>query len=132
MSIDLPTLSSSGFVSDPAVKLERLVSYFFIADNSQSNQHIGRVASLPYLVKVHGSKPNILVERVQSALEGMLTPYFDTVSVSVTEEDPLTVQPQYNIIMEGSVTHNGKKYDIAKQLGVSNNILSSVSELNIK
>lgn len=132
MAVNLPSLSSSGFISDPAVKLDKLLSYFFVADFSQSNQHKGRVASLPYLVKNYGDQPNILVDRIQTTVENMLGAYFESVQVLVTEEDPLTVKPEYNVRLEGSVTHNGKKYDIARLLNVSNSTLMSVSELQIK
>lgn len=132
MSIDLPTLSSGGFISDPAVKLERVLSYFFIADYSQSNQHRDRVASLPYLIKTHGHNPSVLVERIQTTLEGMLSAYFESTYVDVSQEDPLTVSPEYNIVMEGTVTHGGKKYDVSRLLTISNSTLSSVSELQIK
>lgn len=132
MAIDLPTLSSAGFVSDPAVKLERLVSYFFITDYSQSNQHHGRVASLPYLIKAHGTNPDILVDRIQVALENMLSSYFDAVNVEVREEDPLLSNPVYNIVLEGTVTQDGKRYDISKLLNISHNTLNKVSELQIK
>lgn len=132
MSVDLPTLSSGGFISDPAVKLEKLIAYFFIADYSQSNQHKDRVASLPYLIKAHGNTPNILAERIQSSLEIMLGAYFESTHVEVYEEDPLSSDPKYNIILEGTVTHGGKRYDISRLLTVANSTLSSVSELQIK
>ena len=132
MSVDLPTLSSGGFIRDPAVKLERIISYFFIADYSQSNQHRDRVSSLPYLIKTYGHDPSILVERIQSALEGMLGAYFDSAYVNVNQEDPLSPEPEYNIIMEGTVSHGGNKYDISRLLTISNNTLASVSELQIK
>lgn len=132
MTMELPTLSSGGFIHDPAVKLEKIVAYFFIADYSQSNQHRGRVASLPYLIKNHGHEPSILVDRIQSTLEGMLGAYFDTCYVNVSQEDPLTSKPEYNIIVDGTVSQGGKKYDISRLLTISNNTLASVSELQIK
>lgn len=131
MSIDLPTLSSSGYVSDPATKLERLVAYFFIADYSQSNQHFGKVASLPYLIKAHGERPDVLVDRIQGTLELMLSSYFESSYVNVSLQDPLSVDPEYDIVLEGNVTHAGVKYDISRLLTISNNTLSKVSELKI-
>lgn len=132
MSMKLPTLSSAGFVDDPSVKLDRILSYFFIADHSQSNQHAGRVASLPYLIKNHAHDPDALIDRIQTALSGLLSSYFDTVSVSVSLEDIMLREPKYNIILEGSVSQDNTQYSLSRLLTISNNTLLRVAELQVK
>lgn len=132
MAIRLPTLSSAGFVRDPAVVLERQLAYFFVADYSQSNQHADRVSSLPYLIKGHAHTPSILIDRIQSAVEKMLSAYFDGVDVIVSLKDPLSDSPQFDIILEGTVTQEGKRFTMAHLLNISNSTLKSVSELQIK
>jgi hypothetical protein len=131
-TISLPTLSSAGFVRDPAVILDRQLSYFFIADYSQSNQHLGRVASLPFLIKNHAHQPDILVDRIQNSIEGMLSAYFESVSINVELTEPFEDAPQFDIALEGTVTQNGNRYGIARLLTISNSTLQSVAELAIK
>lgn len=132
MSEDMPSLSSAGFIKDPALKLEKAMSYFFIADYSQSTQHAGRIASLPYLVKQHGRRPEELADRVESTVTSLLNAYFDSSTVDVYVQDPLSDKPEYGIVLEGSVVENGKTYSISKLLSVSNNLLQQVADFNIQ
>lgn len=127
----LPTLSTAGFVQDPAVILERQLSYFFIADYSQSNQHRGRVASLPYLIKMYGNRPEVLIERIDSTLQSMLGAYFDSVSITMDYVQADTSSPEYDITLEGVVTQNGTQYGIARLLTISNNTLKTVADFAI-
>lgn len=128
----LPTLSSAGFIQDPAVILDRQLSYFFIADYSQSNQHRGRVASLPYLIKVHGNRPEVLVERIGTTLQNMLGAYFDSVAITADYTQTAPDSPEYDITLEGTVTQDGTQYGIARLLTISNNTLKTVAEFAIK
>lgn len=131
-TVSLPTLSSAGFVRDPAVILERQLSYFFIADYSQSNQHYGRVASLPYLIKNYAHRPDMLVDRIATAIENMLASYFESVAITVELTEPYEDSPQFDITLEGSVTQNGSRYGIARLLTISNSTLKNVADLAIK
>lgn len=132
MSEDMPSLSSAGFIKDPAAKLEKVFAYFFIADYSQSNQHRGTIASLPYLIKTHGHRPEDLSDQIENTLRIVLSSYFDTADVKVSIKDPLDDGPEYDIVVQGTVVEQGKTHGLAKLLSVSNNTLNKVSNFTVK
>lgn len=134
MSANVPTLSSAGFVSDPARKLDHLMSYFFIAEYSQSTVHAGYVTSLPYLIKNHAHDPAVLVDRIETSLKRMLDGYFEDVTINVTL-DPVKEEnqdPKIDIQVEGIVVDEGKSYPLAKLLSIANDKLTKVSDLQIR
>ena len=63
MGKPLPTLSSSGFVSGIAEKADRLMSYYFVSEDSQSNLYRGQITSLPKQIQLLGNDEQALTSR---------------------------------------------------------------------
>lgn len=129
MTYSLPTLSSAGYVQDPAQILDTLLSYFFVADYSQSNAHYGEVASLPYIIKVNSNNRGGLTRDVESTLVRMLGAYYDSVSINVTVEENNGSPESYDIRVTGSVTSKGRQYSLAKLASVANDKLIKTATL---
>lgn len=129
MPINLPTLSTGGFVKDPAQVLDTLLSYFFVADYSQSNAHYGKVSSLPYIIKDKSNDISGLKRSVESALDTLLSGYFDSINIDVTVEQKNRDAESYDIQLAGTVTLDGKSYGIAKLLSVANDSLIKTANL---
>lgn len=128
----VPSLSSAGFVKDPAIKLDKLLSYFFICDKSQSNEFRDITASLPYLIKQYGDNPSNLSRETTTALNRMLGAYFDDVNIDVDVIVKVDKPEEYDMQVEGYVVHNQKRFALTRLLTVSNNSIAAVSEFNVK
>lgn len=129
MSINLPTLSTAGYIKDPAQVLDTLLSYFFVADYSQSNAHYGNVSSLPYIIKDKSNDISGLKRSIETALERLLDGYYDTTNIYVTVEQKNINAESYDIKVSGTVTLNGKTYGLAKLVSVANDRLIKTANL---
>ena len=129
--IGLPTLSSAAYLQDPGQILDRQMSYFFVADYSQSNVHRGSVSSLPYIIKTYSHDKSQLITQTELAINRMLSG-FDSVNITVSVEDSTTNANEYNMILEGYVIADKRQYGIAKLLTVNHNKLAKVSELDVR
>lgn len=132
MAMSLPTLSSAGYLEDPAQLLDKQLAYFFVADYSQSNHHRGMVSSLPFLIKQYSDVPHQLISATEEALSRMLQVYFDKVAVLVRLEDDPDNGNEYKMYIEGTVTYNRREYDMYRLLIISNKTIANVSEFVIK
>ena len=131
MSMGLPTLSSAGYIDDPAQKLDSILAYFFIADQSQSNHHRGLVSSLPFIIKQYSDNVNALISSTEEALIRMCSVYFDSCSITASVQPSTTNDNEYNLIIEGSVSSDKKQFSIYKLLIVSNNKISNINDILI-
>lgn len=129
MPISLPTLSTAGFIKDPAQTLDALLSYFFVADYSQSNAHYGNVASLPYLIKTKSNDIGGLTRAIESTVSNLLNAYYDTVDIYVTLEQNNISTESYDIKVSGTVTLDGKSYTLAKLISIANDKLIKTANL---
>lgn len=81
MKKSVPNLSIRGFVSDIVGRVDLLLSYFLVANYSQTELYYSKITSLPYLVKQYGNDPRQLTSEVQSALTTYFTRYFEGILV---------------------------------------------------
>lgn len=112
----LPTLSSSGVLSNPSLILDRLIKYFLASNQNQSNIFPNDTASLKYIVHLHSKNPMGFRDALISSLNKMLRRYFKTVDIIVQLNDITTeslvkeIQLEINVIdydnIEGSFSKN--------------------------
>ena len=81
--VPVPSLSEQGYVYSTGDKLDRLLSYYLLSDNNQSEIFKGSVVSYQHTIAAYQHQPDILTERVKNELEGYLTRYFNVVTVEV-------------------------------------------------
>ena len=89
----LPTVSTSGWVNDIAEKADRLLSYYFVSDYSQSNAYRGQIVSLPQQVQEFGHDALALERSMKAALETYFGQYFESAQVDVNTEVPNPQDP---------------------------------------
>lgn len=126
----LPTLSSSGWIEEVAEKADRVMSYFFVSEYSQSEIFKGNVTSLPHLIQQFGNDPLVLREEVTRKLQGLLERYFEeaVVTTEITNED----QPASRIDLEISVRvrEDGESYSLAKLVKTVNGKVEEFIRVN--
>ncbi len=130
----LATLDQDGNINSPSKIADRLMSYFYSSDFSQSTASYGDIISLPAIIQKNSNNPDQVVSDVASGLESLFRPYFDSVSFDVKYEDDvkesgMNVRSRYNIKVYGNMSKDGKDYSLANLLAITNNKLSKVSEL---
>lgn len=125
----VPTLTSTGWLTDIAKRADALMSYYLTSEYSQTSIYKGKVTSLTYHVQQHNSNPEKLQSTVESDLRVYFERYFDSVDLTVTTnlpnpDDPNRVNLQIDVVVyEGEYRYslgqeirsaNGKVIEIIK------------------
>lgn len=110
----LPTLSSSGWIEEIPEKADRLLSYFFVSEHSQSAIFKGSITSLPHLIQAYGNDPSTLKSEVTRKLQNFLERYFDEAAIET--EISNAEQPHSRMDLEISVRlrDGGEGYSLAR------------------
>ncbi len=120
----LPTLSSSGVLTNPSLILDRLIKYFLASNQNQSNIFSRDIASLKYIVHLHSRNPSGFRDALITSLDKLLRRYFNTVDIIVQLNDTTTeslvkeIQLEINVIdfdnVKGSFSQNLNVEDYEK------------------
>lgn len=134
--VKLATLDQDGNIDSPSKIADRLMSYFYSSDFSQSTALYGKIVSLPAIIQKNSNNPDQVIEDISSGLNSLFQPYFDSVSFDVRYENvnqttDSNVKSRYNIKVYGIMTKDGNDYNLANLLSITNNQLSKVSELEV-
>ena len=129
MSMSLPTLSSNGWVTRSSRKIDYLISYYSIADYSQSSFFLGQVKSLPYLLQKHQNDMIGLRDAIENDLRDLLNAYFDgcEVLVDITPVSGDDDDVNQEIRITGRVLTGKKTEDIGYLINLSNSKISGVT-----
>ena len=131
MSTKIPTLSTIGWVETIEKKGDRVLSYFFTSEYSQSTLYPGKISSLQYLVKEHGQNDVELQSRISDTLDGLLRRYFEQVSVTVRVSNISPEQPGKLIIrFRCIIRENGVEYSLGRQVELLDGTLNKISKIN--
>ena len=95
--IPVPTMSTQGFVTDLAGKLDYLLAHFFLSDYNQTQLYPGGVLSFHELVQRCGGDAEQLMELIQRGVSSYLGNYYDSVQVDVTPAIPLDQDPSVRV-----------------------------------
>lgn len=130
----LATLDQDGNINSPSKIADRLMSYFYASDFSQSTALYGNIISLPALIQKNSNNPDQVVSDISSGLTSLFTPFFDSINFDVTYEidnqnSGMNIRSRYNIKVYGTMTKDGVDHSLANLLAITNNQLSKVSEL---
>lgn len=131
MGNPLPTLSSSGFVSGIAEKADRLMSYYFTSEASQSNLYRGEITSLPKQIQLLGNDVSALSERIRTELERLFGNYFDGVEVVVNTDIPNPIDPnRINVTVSATLIDGSQQYSLGRLINVVNSRIAKIIDIN--
>lgn len=102
--IPVPSLSTRGWVSEPAAKIDLLLAHFFVADFNQTYLYPGRVISLPRLLQKNGSDIEGLMSDMKDSLFNYISRYYESVDIEVTSATDLDVDPKVAIELVITIT----------------------------
>lgn len=127
----VPTLSSSGFVVQVAEKADRLLSYFFTSEASQSELYNGSIASLPDLIQKFNDQTTELVKATESLLSAYFSRHFDNVNVIASTNYP---QPgdesRTNLTIRVTFVDKGQPYDLGRIVNIVDSKIAKIIHLN--
>lgn len=132
MSARLPSLSPSGWVEDVAVKADKVVSYFLVAEASQSNWFRHEIQSFVEILRANHTEEAKLGEGVRRGLDTLLRRYFDNVDVDVTITENGSDKDQYgwNVNIDAVVSQDGKNYSLGRLVSTVNASVMKITNLN--
>lgn len=131
MAVQVPSLSASGWVGNISEKLDKLISYFFLSDFSQSHLYQGQISSLPYLIKECADNRSLLRSETKRVVMNFITPYFDTIQVDVTISAVDETNPDnINLRVDATVTQDATIYSVGKEIQVVNSKVVAIFDAN--
>lgn len=77
------TLSTANVITNPSLKIEKLLQYFLASDKDQSNYFQKQTSSMKWLIAQYGSNPNDFIIELKNALTSMYKRYFVSVEVNI-------------------------------------------------
>ena len=127
----VPTLSSSGFISNPPEMADRLLSYFFLSEASQSELYYGNITSLPDLIQKHNSETFVLEQAAKDQLTRYFSRYFDNVEVQATTQIPRPGdENRTNLTVFVSFTKDKSTYNIGNLVQIVDGKINEIVRLN--
>lgn len=132
MSNPLPTLSTSGFVRQPAEKIDFALSHFVYADGAQSSLYGSNVSSLQVVLERNSGSIDATVSDLKNTLQSYLQKYFDSVSIDAkySEEDSSSSMSKINIQLSIVVTVDQVEYEVTKVIKTINGRFKEFINLN--
>lgn len=129
--IPVPTMSTLGWVTDPASKFDFLLSHFFLSDYNQTYLYKGYVASLPKIIETNGNNIDGAIYDLRSSLNNYLTRYYDQVEVEVVLVTPLKENdPSVELNINIGVTDAGTKNIYGRLLSTVNGKMDKLIKIN--
>lgn len=126
----LLTLDMAGYITDPSIIADRLMSNFFVSNYSQTNVHYGDIKSLPYLIYKHAEDMLGLQRAITSELESLLLSAFDRVNVDCTINDKSEELERIQIIVINATVYRGiHEYNLGKLIGLVRGRISTIEDI---
>lgn len=126
-----PSISEDGWVDDPLLAGDYLMSQFFVADYSQTQLYLDQVSSLPYIIQSTQGDTNKLISTIQTTLTKYLGRYFSDVYVeSVLVPNPTGSSDIGFTIYVSYVGNDGVTYQLNNIIETLNSKISNVININ--
>lgn len=128
----VPTMSTQGWVTDPAIKFDKLLADFFLADHNQSYIYKGSIQTLQGLIEKNGNQINSLIGELQQVLRTYLERYYTTVDLDVKPENNMITDPKgrMTLIITVGVNDRGTQKQFGRLLEANNGAMQRIRNIN--
>lgn len=124
-----PTLGPEGYIRDSRQKIEMIFADYVAAKHSQSTIFHGDVQSLSYDEYEGNYEPILSGEVIKRSLESLYNAYFDSVEITVSdnngEDDQVT-----RIVIVGDLVDKGQKFKLNEVLHKQNGKINRLAKFN--
>ncbi len=116
----VPTLSTFGYTSNVAEKIDFLLAHFCYSDKLQTTIYGKNVASLQWIIQEKVDSMIDTVNLIRTTLKEYFTRYFEsaTIDTNYTVEDPDQSQSKVLITVNITVVQDNIEYQVDKVLRV--------------
>jgi len=131
MVTKVPTMSTSGWVESISEKADRLMSYYFVSDFSQTHLYPNEICSLPYQIQQAGHDRQALQRLMSDNLQRYLGRYFESADISVRTDDINPLDPnRTQVTVNINVVENGERYNLGRLINVVNSKIAEIIDIN--
>lgn len=130
MAVPYPSLSAIGWVTDAAVKADKILCDFITANYSQTILFRGKIKSLAYYIQ-HQQSEHELEETLHLNITRLLEAYYDSCDVNI-KITPIEVNGvvesdnRLDIRIDAIVVQDGTRYSLGKIVSVVNNKIGQI------
>lgn len=128
--VPAPTMSTLGWVIDPVVKFDKLLSDFFLADPNQSYLYAKSIVTMQSLIHQNPTNPAAFVGSLQESLRTYLEAYYTSVDVRASVENPQADLARVTVMLNIAVNDNGASKQFSKMLLTANGSLQKIIDIN--
>lgn len=124
------TLSGNGWLTEPGEIADKMMSYFFLSDASQSQVFAGNVASLPSIIQRYGNNTEQIVTETERQLEDMFNRQFDGCSVEADVDTTGETDNRMNLRIVVTFQADGESYNLARLVTTLDSAILKIAEIN--
>ena len=110
----VPSLDTTGFVTDPATMGAKLFMYAFTSEEWQSNQFQGSITSIPGIVIDNINSQTETITSVRSALKKQFDKHFEIVEISTSVKNE--VDTRYTLVLNLKFGSTGDMHDLGTEV----------------
>lgn len=130
----LPTLDTSGWITEPSEKASRLMAYFFASEFSQSNLFLGHVQSLPNLLAMNAFNYDNLRAEIETEMSKLFTGYFDgndiSVEVKPVNSNGVDSESKFSVVIDVRLSAEGIYLSLGRELIINKAKIERIINLN--
>lgn len=132
MTTPVPTLSTQGWVTDLAGKIDILLSHYISTDQEQSNIYREYVSSLQAIVEKYSGDPLSTADAIARSVQTYLGRYYENVIAEARFElvNPAESQTTVKITLSLNFTEDGVSYTANRLLTYYNGKFKEITEAN--
>lgn len=113
----LPTLSTAGIIqADMGLKLDRLIAYWYVTDELQSNLYKDSIECLPKIWSDSYSRPERFKTLCEESLRRLLGRYYSVLTVEVTPEEDIGNPSKIKMVVDICIAEVGGEYFYKRQV----------------
>lgn len=116
----VPSLSTFGWVKNPAERIDFLLTHMFYADKLQTSLYGNNVTSIQWILEESSGSLDKATVAMRQAINTYLLRYYDSVQVdiSTTEENPDVSSTKVRMSLQISVVEDGVEYQVSRLISL--------------
>jgi hypothetical protein len=128
----VPTLSSFGWVKNPAESIDFLLTHMFYADKFQTSLYGNNVTSIPWILEETSGSIDQATIAMRQAINNYLGRYYDSVQVNVStvEEDSESSSSKIRMSLQISIVQDGIEYQVSRLVSLIDGRFKEFMNLN--
>ena len=107
------------------------VSYFLVAEYSQSTMFFEEVQSFPWIIQAYSSDETALKQQIEARLQQHLSHFFDGAQVEVdTSEKVVGDENRLHVVITATVTRGGYAYCVGHEISTYQGTVLRIMKLS--